>query len=85
MRRRVGRAPVALLALVGVLLLAPDVALSQADLDRRIRDNQLRLDSIRREREALQDELENLRGRARDITSEIRNIEQQKNLTSRVL
>jgi murein DD-endopeptidase MepM/ murein hydrolase activator NlpD len=58
---------------------------TQGDLDRRIRANQLRLDSIRREREELEDQLGNLRGRARDITTEIRNIEQQKNLTNRVV
>jgi len=70
---------------IGVVVAIPSSASGQGNLDRRIRDNQLRLDSIRREREALQTELENLRGRARDITSEIRNIEQQKSLTNRVV
>lgn len=64
---------------------AADQAHAQGDLDRRIRDNQARLDSIRRERQDLEDELQALRGRARDITSEIRNIERQKNLTNRVV
>ena len=57
----------------------------QAELDRRIRANQARLDSIRREREQLEAELERLRGRARDITSEISLIERQKTITSRVV
>jgi len=75
----------ALLVTAGLVTAIPCITHAQGDLDRRIRDNQARLDSIRREREALQTELENLRGRARDITSEIRNIEQQKNLTNRVV
>jgi len=58
---------------------------AQAELDRRIRANQERLDSIRREREELEAELERLRGRARDITSEITLIERQKTITSRVV
>ncbi len=57
----------------------------QAELDRRIRANQARLDSIRRERQELETELERLRGRARDITSEISLIERQKTITSRVV
>ncbi len=70
---------------MGCLLIYTAPAHTQGDLDRRIRANQLRLDSIRREREELEDQLGNLRGRARDITTEIRNIEQQKNLTNRVV
>ncbi|KPJ96291.1 MAG: hypothetical protein AMS18_01110 [Gemmatimonas sp. SG8_17] len=58
---------------------------AQADLNQRIRDNQARLDSIRRERESLEEELTRLRGRARDITSEISLLERQKTLTSRVV
>ena len=70
---------------MGCLLLAPTPAHTQGDLDRRIRANQLRLDSIRRQREVLEDELRRLRGEVRDITTEIRNIEQQKGLTNRVV
>jgi len=73
------------LVAVGCLLLAPTPAHTQGDLDRRIRANQLRLDSIRRQREVLEDELRRLRGQVRDITTEIRNIEQQKGLTNRVV
>ena len=68
-----------------VLGATADQVYGQGDLDRRIRSNQARLDSIRRERQELENELQALRGRARDITSEIRNIEQQKNLTNRVV
>ena len=82
---KLGTGVQAVLVAAGLAAATPSSTYTQGDLDRRIRDNQARLDSIRREREALQTELENLRGRARDITSEIRNIEQQKNLTNRVV
>lgn len=80
---RAGRVAVALAAVCLLIGVAP--AHTQGDLDRRIRANQLRLDSIRRQREMLEDELGRLRGQLRDITTEIRNIEQQKGLTSRVV
>jgi septal ring factor EnvC (AmiA/AmiB activator) len=78
-----GRAALALAA--ACLLIGAAPAHTQGDLDRRIRANQLRLDSIRRQREMLEDELGRLRGQLRDITTEITNIEQQKGLTSRVV
>jgi septal ring factor EnvC (AmiA/AmiB activator) len=55
------------------------------DITRQIRANQARLDSIRREREELETELERLRGRAHDITGELANIERQKNATNRLV
>jgi septal ring factor EnvC (AmiA/AmiB activator) len=74
---------------VGAMLLAGLLAdtspAGAQDLDRRIRANQARLDSIRREREQLESELNRLRGRARDISSEISLIERQKTITSRVV
>ncbi len=70
----------------GLLLLAPTGQIhAQQNIDRRIRDNRARLDSIRRERESLENELDRLRGRARDLTSEIRNIERQRDVTERVV
>ena len=75
------------IAIVAVtcLLSLPVEAHAQQNIDRRIRDNRTRLDSIRRERESLEDELDRLRGRARDIAGEIRNIEQQRDVTARVV
>jgi septal ring factor EnvC (AmiA/AmiB activator) len=75
------------IAVVASMLLSasPQEAEAQQNLDRRIRDNRARLDSIRRERESLENELERLRGRARDLTSEIRNIERQRDVTQRVV
>ena len=54
------------IAIVAVtcLLSLPVEAHAQQNIDRRIRDNRTRLDSIRRERESLEDELDRLRGRA---------------------
>ena len=70
----------------GFLLLTPPRDLqAQQNIDRRIRDNRARLDSIRRERESLENELDRLRGRARDLASEIRNIERQRDVTERVV
>jgi len=76
-RRRFG---LALVLALGVV--AP--AQSQ-DIDRQIRANRARLDSIRREREELENELGRLRGRAHDITGELSNIERQKNATNRLV
>jgi murein DD-endopeptidase MepM/ murein hydrolase activator NlpD len=54
-------------------------------IDRQIRENQARLDSIRQERADLQSQLERFRGRARDITTELTNLERQKSATSRLV
>jgi septal ring factor EnvC (AmiA/AmiB activator) len=67
------------------LLGLPAHTQAQQNIDVRIRDNRARLDSIRQERESLENELDRLRGRARDIAGEIRNIEQQRDVTARVV
>ena len=79
------RLPVLAGAVALLFCTPPAAAHAQATLDRQIRDNRARLDSIRRERQELEDEIERLRGRARDISSEIQNIERQKNVTARVV
>lgn len=56
-----------------------------AQVERQIQENQARLDSIRRERERLEDELNRLRGRLRNISTELSNIEQQKRATTRLV
>ena len=66
------------------LALAPTLA-AQGDLNQQIRRNQARLDSIRRERDSLQQQLLQLRGRERNISSEITNIERQRLTTTRLL
>jgi septal ring factor EnvC (AmiA/AmiB activator) len=58
---------------------------AQDDINRRIRSNQERLDGIRQERADLEDQLARLRGRAYTITTELQNIERQKNVTNRMV
>ena len=81
------RAPAVLTALVVAAMAmagTPARAPAQA-IDRQIRENQARLDSIRRERTDLQGQLDRLQGRARDITTELANLERQKAATSRLV
>ncbi|MDH3496422.1 MAG: peptidoglycan DD-metalloendopeptidase family protein [Gemmatimonadota bacterium] len=76
------RAALALLALgVG----APLALSAQTPVDRQIRENQARLDSIRRERQDLESQLERLRGRERSFATELLNLERQKVATSRLV
>ncbi len=76
-------APATLLFVLSLLSL-PSVLPAQ-DIARQIRANQARLDSIRKEREQLETELERLRGRAHDLTGELSNIERQKSATNRLV
>jgi murein hydrolase activator len=69
-----------------VALVAPLAgAAAQNPLDRQIRENQARLDSIRRERGVLEQELTRLRGRERNLSTELVNLDRQKNATSRLV
>ena len=71
---------------VALLLCLVAAGAAQAqDIERQIRANRARLDSIRREREGLETELGRLRGRAHDIAGELSNIERQKNATNRLV
>jgi len=73
-------------ALLTAALLAPlAAAAAQNPLDRQIRENQARLDSIRRERGQLEEELTRLRGRERNLSTELVNLDRQKNATSRLV
>ncbi|MFW5950528.1 MAG: murein hydrolase activator EnvC family protein [Gemmatimonadota bacterium] len=65
--------------IIALLALAwpADVRGQQDTVQAQIRASQERLREIRAEREALRKEMAQLEGRARDITSEIRNIERQ--------
>jgi septal ring factor EnvC (AmiA/AmiB activator) len=78
----VGRAAGVVFA--AVLVLAPQVR-AQTPIERQIRENQARLDSIRRERAEIQGELDRLRGRERTLASEISNLERQKSATTRLV
>lgn len=80
---RTARVSLALMAASLVLSATPVRA--QRSLDRQIQENQARLDSIKQERSTLQRDLERLRGRERNITTELSNLERQKNATSRLV
>ncbi len=74
------------LALAIVLLALPqDAAAQRRNIDRQIREQRSRLDSIRQERENLEAQLQRLRGRARDIDTEIANLNRQRTSTSRIV
>ena len=64
---------------------APIHLTAQGNIERQIRQNQERLSSIRRQRTGLQTDLEHLRGRVHNISSELTNIERQKTATSRIV
>ena len=50
-----------------------------------MRDNQQRLESIRRERNQAQQDLERLRAQAHDLADEVSNLERQKETTNRIV
>ncbi len=77
------RIATALVVLVGAAASANGQ--QRSDINRRIQENQQHLDSIRRERERLQQQLRQLEGRAHTITAELDNIERQKSATSRIV
>jgi peptidoglycan hydrolase CwlO-like protein len=74
-----------LAALCAVLAAAPLAAQRPAPFDQQLRDNQQRLESIRRERSAVEQELERLRTQAHSISDELANIERQKETTNRIV
>jgi septal ring factor EnvC (AmiA/AmiB activator) len=53
--------------------------------DQQLRDNQQRLETIRRERSDVEQELERLRTQAHSISDELANIERQKETTNRIV
>lgn len=74
------------LALAILLLALPqDAAAQRRNIDRQIREQRSRLDSIRQEREDLEAQLRRLRGRARDIDTEIANLNRQRTSTSHIV
>jgi septal ring factor EnvC (AmiA/AmiB activator) len=67
------------------LLLMPAVATAQEGTRKEIRDSQARLEQIRLERAKLQQEMEALRSRVRDASTELTNIERQRITSSGAL
>lgn len=73
--------------LLGLSLLLPasETAAQDPDLRRQIQESQRRLEAIREERARLQSEMEQIRGRVRGASTELRNIEQQLSTSRSVL
>lgn len=71
--------------LLCLILVTVPLTAQRRQIDRQIRDNRERLESIREERRELERELEDLRNRARDIRSELGLIDQQRTATSRLV
>jgi len=91
-RRRAFRARGAktLFLLFGGLFFAPELvvpasAQDPAELRREIQESQRRLEQIREERAQLQRDMEGLRTRVRDVSGELRNIEQQLSISRSAL
>jgi murein hydrolase activator len=68
-------------------LFAPILLAAQrpAPFDQQLRDNQQRLESIRRERSDVEQELERLRTQVHSLSDELANIERQKETTNRIV
>ena len=80
------RAAAGLYILLLLAAFAPAARAQQRpDVNRQIRDNQERLETIRQERASLEGELQRLRGRIHSISGELDNIEQQKGVTTRIV
>ena len=58
---------------------------SQRPFDQQLRDNQQRLEGIRRERSDVEQELERLRSQVHSLSDEIANLERQKETTNRIV
>ena len=65
----------------GITTAAVPHVLSAQAADARLRNNKEELERIRREREALQQKMDNLKSSAHDLTDEVRNIDRQHDAT----
>ncbi len=63
----------------------PLVSQRPQPFDQQLRDNQQRLESIRRERSDVEEELERLRTQVHSLSDELANIERQKETTNRIV
>jgi septal ring factor EnvC (AmiA/AmiB activator) len=82
--------PVGPSARLSVLFLATAIAaLPQAvhaqTVDQQLKNNQQKLEEIKRERDKLQEDLDQIRSRVHGITSELTNLEGQKRVTGRIV
>jgi septal ring factor EnvC (AmiA/AmiB activator) len=75
----------AALALTLVLAARPAAAQQRPTYEQQMRDNQQRLEGIRRERSEVEQELARLRTAAHSLTDELENIDRQKQSTNRIV
>lgn len=75
----------AVAGLAGVLVFLCAAPLHGQAVEQQLRTNQRELESIRRERDELQDQLARLRGRVHSITSELSNLDRQRSVTGRMV
>ena len=68
-----------------VVLVTSLVSQRPAPFDQQLRDNQQRLEGIRRERSDVEQELERLRTQVHSLSDELANIERQKETTNRIV
>lgn len=72
-------------AVLVLALLSPLSAQKPGSFDQQMRDNQRRLEDIRRQRSDAENELESLRTQVHSIEDEIANLERQKETTNRIV
>lgn len=82
MRRR---AALFLTVVLEVLVVSSPLAAQRPNLEQQMRDNQQRLENIRRERTQAQQDLERLRAQVHNLADEISNLEHQRETTSRIV
>jgi len=71
--------------LLDVVLLSAPLLAQRPTLEQQMRDNQQRLENIRRERNQAQQDLERLRAQAHSLADELTNLEHQKETTNRIV
>ena len=71
--------------LCNALFVTPVVSQRPAPFEQQLRDNQQRLEGIRRERSEVEQELERLRTQVHSLSDELSNIERQKESTNRIV
>jgi septal ring factor EnvC (AmiA/AmiB activator) len=82
---RVSAWSVVLLVLAALPSSSFPLSAQRPNLDQQMRDNQQRLENIRRERTQAQQDLERLRAQAHDLADEIANLERQRETTNRIV
>src|SRR5690242_18429470 len=71
--------------LLDVVLLTPSAFAQRPNIEQQMRNNQQRLDSIRKERNQTQADLERLRAQVHTLADELANLEHQRETTNRIV